>query len=203
LEKNGLGLNLTWEVRDGILNHSKGEKSMFGHDWGLSNSYEAEVVKISDAIAYINHDIGDAVRAGILSEKDLPRESSELLGDSHSKRVNTMVTDIVENSWAVSGQDGNQRRPEIAMSAEIGQATDRLRNFMFERVYNVLSANAVARNARDVVRGLYEYLVKHEEILPVEYLSYSDETQRRVVDYIAGMTDRYALDLARELGVPS
>jgi len=83
LEKNGLGLNLTWEVRDGILNHSKGEKSMFGHDWGHSNSYEAEVVKISDAIAYINHDIGDALRAGILTEGDLPEEASAILGRSH------------------------------------------------------------------------------------------------------------------------
>ncbi len=201
LEKNGLGLNLTWEVRDGILNHSKGEKSMFGNDWGISNSYEAEVVKISDAIAYINHDIGDAIRAGILSEKDLPRESSELLGDSHSQRVNTMVYDIVENSWEVSGQLAVSEHPKISMSADIGRATDRLRKFMFERVYNVLSDNDVARQARDVVRGLYEYLVTHEENLPTEYLSYSDETERRVVDYIAGMTDRYALDLARELGL--
>ena len=201
LEKNGLGLNLTWEVRDGILNHSKGGKSMFGADWGLSNSYEAEVVKISDAIAYINHDIEDAIRAGILSEKDLPRESSELLGDSHPQRVNTMVTDIVENSWPVSGQLAVSERPGISMSTDIGRATDELRNFMFERVYKVLSDNAVARHARDVVRGLYQYLVTHEEKLPMEYISYSDETERRVVDYIAGMTDRYALDLALELGI--
>ncbi len=201
LEKNGLGLNLTWEVRDGILNHSKGEKSLFSSDWGRSNSYEAEVVKISDAIAYINHDIGDAIRAGIISENDLPRDSSELLGDSHAKRVNTMVRDIVENSWAVSGRVETSRRPEIAMSTEIGWATDRLRNFMFEKVYKVLSDNAVAQNARDVVRGLYEYLVIHEDILPTEYLSYSEETERRVVDYIAGMTDRYALDLARDFGL--
>ena len=201
LEKNGLGLNLTWEVRDGILNHSKGEKSMFGSDWGRSNSYEAEVVKISDAIAYINHDIGDAVRARILSEKDLPHEASELLGDSHSQRVNTMVTDIIENSWPVSGQLALPGSPKIAMSADIGRATDQLRKFMFERVYNVLSDNAVARHARDVVRGLYEYLVTHEEKLPPEYISYSDEIERRVVDYVAGMTDRYALDLALELGV--
>ena len=112
-----------------------------------------------------------------------------------------MVRDIVENSWAVSGRVETSRRPEIAMSTEIGWATDRLRNFMFEKVYKVLSDNAVAQNARDVVRGLYEYLVIHEDILPTEYLSYSEETERRVVDYIAGMTDRYALDLARDFGL--
>jgi len=201
LEKNGAGLNLTWEVRDGILNHSKGEKSMFGKDWGESHTYEAEVVKISDAIAYINHDIGDAVRAGILSEGDLPQEPAEVLGHSHSKRVNTMVTDIVESSWAVSGNIKIEERPVICMSDKVGHATDELRRFMFERVYNVLSENADARHAREVVQGLYEYLIKHEERLPPEYLSYSDETERRVVDYIAGMTDQYALNLACELGI--
>jgi dGTPase len=201
LEKGGCGLNLTWEVRDGILNHSKGEKSMFGHDWGRSSTYEAEVVKISDAIAYINHDIGDALRAGILTEDDLPKEASDILGHSHSKRVNTMVTDIVENSWAVSGNMKTQATPVIKMSTEVGQATDELRNFMFERVYNVLSENEDARHAREVLQRLYVYLIKHEEKLPPEYLSYSDETERRVVDYIAGMTDQYALNLARELGV--
>ena len=201
LEKNGRGLNLTWEVRDGILNHSKGEKSMFGSDWDQSNSYEAEVVKVSDAIAYINHDVVDAIRAGILSEGDLPKDASALLGNSHSKRVNTMVSDIVENSWPVSGQVETALRPKIAMSDEVKLATNQLRQFMFDRVYNVLSDKEDARHARNVVRGLYDYLVNHEEILPAEYLGYSNETERRVVDYVAGMTDRYALDLARELGI--
>jgi dGTPase len=201
LEKNGKGLNLTWEVCDGILNHSKGEKSMFGHDWGRSNSYEAEVVKISDAIAYINHDIGDAVRAGILTELDLPETASSILGHSHSKRVNTMVTDIVENSWAVSGDITSEAPPIIKMSAEVGRATDELRKFMFERVYHVLYDTSDARHAREILQRLYQYLKNHEEKLPAEYLSYSDETERRVVDYIAGMTDQYALNLACELGV--
>jgi dGTPase len=201
LEKNGAGLNLTWEVRDGILNHSKGEKSMFGRDWGRSNSYEAEVVKISDAIAYINHDIGDAVRAGILTEDALPKEASDILGHAHSKRVNTMVSDIVENSWAVSGNVESLAPPVIKMSEEVGRATDELRNFMFERVYNVVSENEDARHARDVLQRLYAYLIKHEEKLPPEYMGYSDETERRVVDYIAGMTDQYALNLACEFGI--
>jgi dGTPase len=201
LEKGGRGLNLTWEVRDGILNHSKGGKSMFGQGWGHSNTYEAEVVKISDAIAYINHDIGDAVRAGILTEADLPQGASNMLGNSHSNRVNTMVTDIVENSWAVSGNIETPSPPVITMSPEVGRATDELRRFMFDRVYDVLSEQEDARHARSVVRGLYEYLIKHEERLPPEYLSYSDQTDRRVVDYIAGMTDRYALNLACEFNI--
>jgi dGTPase len=201
LEKNGRGLNLTWEVRDGILNHSKGEKSMFGQDWGRSNSYEAEVVKISDAIAYINHDIGDAVRAGILTEDNLPEKASAILGRSHSKRLNTMVTNIVENSWAVSGNMETQAPPVIRMSQDVGRATDALRNFMFERVYNVLSDNEDARHARGILQRLYEYLIKHEDKLTPEYMSYSDETERRVVDYISGMTDQYALNLVCELGV--
>jgi len=201
LEKNGRGLNLTWEVRDGILNHSKGEKSLFGSDRVQSNTYEAEVVKISDAIAYINHDIGDALRAGLLTEGDLPKEASDILGHAHSKRVNTMVTDIVENSWAVSGNVESQAPPVIKMSKEVGWATDELRRFMFERVYNVVSENEDARQAREVLQSLYAYLIKHEEKLPPEYMSYSDETQRRVVDYIAGMTDQYALNLACAFGI--
>jgi dGTPase len=201
LEKDGKGLNLTWEVRDGILHHSKGERLMFGSDWGESSTYEAEIVKISDAIAYINHDIGDAVRAGMLNEDSLPQNAAAVLGRSHSQRVNTMVSDIIENSWAVSGNIETGPTPVIGMSDRVRQATDELRNFMFDNVYNVQSKNKDAGHARRVVQGLYEYLIKHEEKLPPEYLSYSDETERRVVDYIAGMTDQYALTLAKELGL--
>jgi dGTPase len=201
LEKNGKGLNLTWEVRDGILNHSKGERPMFGSDWGHSGTYEAELVKISDAIAYINHDIGDAVRAGILDENNLPQNAAAVLGHSHAQRVNTMVTDIIEHSWAVSGNVKTDGTPVINMSDVVRQATDELRGFMFEHVYNVQSENADARHARRVVKGLYEYLIGNEDKLPPEYLSYSDETERRVVDYIAGMTDQYALNLAHALGI--
>jgi dGTPase len=201
LEKNGRGLNLTWEVRDGILHHSKGERLMFGSDWGESSTYEAEIVKISDAIAYINHDIGDAVRAGMLNEDSLPQNAAAVLGRSHSQRVNTMVSDIIENSWPVSGNIETDATPVIGMSDRVRQATDELRTFMFDHVYNVQSKNKDAGHARQVVQGLYEYLIKHEEMLPPEYLSYSDETERRVVDYIAGMTDQYALTLAKELGL--
>jgi len=201
LEKNGKGLNLSWEVRDGILHHSKGERPMFGSDWGESNTYEAEVVKISDAIAYINHDIGDAVRARILDEADLPQSAVAILGRTHARRVNTMVTDMIENSWAVSGNIKINATPIISMSDRVRQATDELRSFMFERVYNVQSKTKDAGHARHVVQELYAYLIKHEEMLPPEYMSYSDETERRVVDYVAGMTDQYALNLAQGLGI--
>jgi dGTPase len=112
-----------------------------------------------------------------------------------------MVTDIVENSWAVSGDITSEAPPIIKMSAEVGRATDELRKFMFERVYHVLYDTSDARHAREILQRLYQYLKNHEEKLPAEYLSYSDETERRVVDYIAGMTDQYALNLACELGV--
>ena len=104
LEKNGRGLNLTWEVRDGILNHSKtGVEKLFGQDWGKVGSFEGEICKIADMIAYINHDIGDAIRAELITEEDLPEPASKVLGHSHSERINTMVGDIVAYSWGVSG----------------------------------------------------------------------------------------------------
>jgi dGTPase len=199
LENDGQGLNLTWEVRDGILNHSKSEKTMFGESWGESHTYEAEIVKISDAIAYINHDIGDAIRAGILSEEDLPGEASDFLGRSHSKRVNSMVCDIIESSWAVSGNSPASSLPVISMSPQAAQATETLRQFMFQRVYNMLSEKSEAERARTTIRKLYSYFMKHADKMPPECLNYSDEDSRRAVDFIAGMTDQYALRLAEEL----
>lgn len=201
LEKNGRGLNLTWEVRDGILHHSKSEKCMFGSEWEQGSTYEAEVVKISDAIAYINHDISDAFRAGMLSQNDLPSDISGILGSSHAQRINTMVCDIIQASWAVAESNEAQNKPVICMSASIGAATEQLRQFMFQNVYNVQSQNADARHARKVVRGLFEYLTQHEECLPAEYQTGGEKISRRVADFIAGMTDQYALDLAAKLGV--
>ena len=199
LEKDGHGLNLTWEVRDGILNHSKSEESMFGPGGGQTSTYEAGVVKIADAIAYINHDIADAIRAGILSEGDLPDETTSVLGSSHSERINTMVSDIIVASWPVSGLVRTEGPPAICMSQTVGEATDTLRRFMFNRVYNVLADSEGARRAREVVRGLHYYLLKHQDLLPPEYFICSEEPERRVMDYIAGMTDFYALRLAQEL----
>ncbi len=201
IENDGRGLNLTWEVRDGILNHSKPEEELLGQDWGKTNTFEGEVCKISDAIAYINHDIGDAIRAGIITEDALPKRATRVLGHSHRERINTMVCDIIENSWAVSGYDDANAKPFIGMSGSVVRATNSLRRFLFDKVYNVVSIQAEAEKARDTVRKLYRYFVEHQDRLPPEYRLYSDDAERRVVDYIAGMTDHYALNLAQELSL--
>jgi dGTPase len=199
LENNGQGLNLTWEVRDGILNHSKTNVDIWGEGWGKVNTLEGEVVKISDIIAYINHDIDDAVRAGMITEGNLPISAIIKVGNSHSLRINTMVRDIIENSWGVRGDsEGN---PSITMSPDILEATNTLRGFLFEQVYNIRSAQEESERAREVVRALYKYFNEHIDKLPLEYSLYSDEPERRVVDYIAGMTDQYALRMAEELSL--
>ena len=198
LEKDGQGLNLTWEVRDGILTHSKIRADIQGEDLGKTSTLEGQVCKIADAIAYINHDIGDAIRAGIITENDLPLSAVAVLGRFHSQRINSMVCDIINHSWAANGHI-SMESPAIGMSPQILEATNTLREFLFERVYNWQAVQKEAEKARDVIRSLYEYFNEHTDKLPAEYSVYSDDTERRVVDYIAGMTDQYALRLAEEL----
>ncbi len=198
LEKNGQGLNLTWEVRDGILNHSKTNvEKLFGNDWGKVNSFEGEICKISDMVAYINHDIGDAIRAGLITESDLPASATMVLGHSHSERINTMVTDIIEFSWGVSGEDRGDL--VIGMSPTVLLAAGELRDFLFANVYKSVTSKAEVSQAKKTVRFLYRYFNKHEDEMPPECRAYSDETARRVVDYVSGMTDQYALGLAEKL----
>ena len=200
LENDGQGLNLTFEVRDGILNHSKSRGDIMGEGWGKVATLEGEVVKISDIIAYINHDIGDAIRADIITERDLPLSAIKILGISHSECINTMVSDIIDSSWAARGCDTiNRDKPAISMSSQVLEATSNLREFLFERVYTINSAQEKAKEARETICFLYQYFIEHEDKLPLEYRAYSDDTERRVVDYIAGMTDQYALRLAEEL----
>jgi dGTPase len=197
LEKNGQGLNLTWEVRDGIVNHSKARADIRGEDSGKANTLEGQVCQIADAIAYINHDIGDAIRAGIITENDLPLSPITILGRFHSQRINAMVCDIIEHSWAI--KDSANENPTIGMSPRILEATNNLREFLFKQVYE--PKDRAADKAREVIRLLYKYFVEQEDKLPPEYRFYSDETERRVVDYIAGMTDQYALRMAEELSL--
>jgi dGTPase len=201
LENNGYGLNLTWEVRDGIVNHSKTRTEILGQDWGKVNTLEGEICKIADTVAYINHDIGDAIRADILTEGDIPISAVKVLGLSHSQRINTMVCDIIDFSWAASGRDTTTGSPKIGMSPQILEATETLRKFLFDRVYNQQAVEKETERAREVIRLLYRYFNEHEDKLPSEYCLHSDETERRVVDYIAGMTDQYALRMAEELAL--
>ncbi len=200
LEKDGQGLNLTWEVKDGIVNHSKARSNILGEGSGTASTLEGEVCKIADAIAYINHDIGDAIRADIITEDNLPIGPVSVLGRFHSQRINTMVGDVIECSWAARGNTPAES-PSINMSRRVLEATNNLRDFLFDRVYNMRSAQEESEKARQVVRLLYQYLNNHEDKLPAEYCYYSDETERRVVDYIAGMTDQYALRIAEELSL--
>ncbi|MBE9482146.1 MAG: deoxyguanosinetriphosphate triphosphohydrolase [Chloroflexi bacterium] len=197
LEKNGQGLNLTWEVRDGILNHSKARADILGDSSRKASTLEGEVCKIADAIAYINHDIGDAIRAGIISEDDIPVSTITVLGHSHSGRINTMVCDVIAYSWAATGYNADS--PTIGMSPRILEATNVLREFLFKQIYE--PKDKTADKPREVIRLLYQYFNEHEDRLPSEYSFYSDDTERRVVDYIAGMTDQYALRMAEELSL--
>ena len=205
LEKDGKGLNLTWEVKDGIVNHSKTRAKILGKDWGKANTLEGEVVKLGDIVAYINHDIDDAIRAGVITEGNLPLSAVRVVGLARSPRINAMVSDIIEYSWTARGYEATGKSPEvvIGMSPEVLEATNTLRDFLFDRVYNVHSAQKEAEKAREVVRLLYNYFAEHEDSLPPEYRRYSDERERKVVDYIAGMTGQYALRMAEELALPA
>jgi dGTPase len=198
LEKDGEGLNLTWEVRDGILNHSKGRGGILGEKWGDVGTLEGEVCKIADIVAYVNHDVEDAIRAGIICQDDLPDPVVATLGRTHSQRINTLVRDIIDCSWPVSG-DSALEKMTIGMSPEVTEATNLLRQFLFDRVYYPSLDGEEAIKAGKALRLLYSYFLKHEERLPEEFASLPGEKERKVVDYIAGMTDQYALRLAEEM----
>ena len=146
LEKGGRGLNLTWEVRHGIVSHSKPRGDFLGQGAPDGLSLEGQVYRISDAVAYLNHDLADAFRAGILRPHDLPPGLTEVLGTRHSQRINAMVTDIVTSSWAATGEDGlTASPPHITTSPQIREAVNTLRDFMFERVYDPEDSEKRAR----------------------------------------------------------
>jgi dGTPase len=192
LENNGRGLNLTWEVRDGIVNHSKTRVTeILGKAWGKSGTVEGEVCKIADIVAYINHDIDDAIRANIIAEGQLPPTATDLLGHSRAERINTMVCDIVETS----------EMPSILMSAPIREATQKLLEFLYQRVYLFSSSQPDAENARTLIRSLYRFFTGNPGCLPPEFGAYDDSVERKTVDYIASMTDYFALRKALELGL--
>jgi dGTPase len=200
LEHDGAGLNLTEPVRDGILRHSKGRASiMQSHTTGQPSSLEGHVVKISDGVAYMNHDLDDAIRAGILAETDIPGEVIRVLGDRHSGRINTLVSDIIEQSSAASA-DG-----PITMSAHIRAAADVLRDFLYERVYDPINARPETHHAQDIVRTHFDYYMRHPQDLPEFYVVALDDDpiERRVADFVASMTDRFATELYERIHAPS
>ena len=181
------GLNLTAEVRDGILNHTGPV---------TPSTLEGQIVKIADRVAYINHDIDDAIRGGILKEDDLPPRCLEILGREHRTRINSMVMDLIENS---------RDKPAISMSGPVWEITDGLRSFLFQNVYIDSEAKREESKARHVVQYLYAYWTAHPHMLPPEYMGRTEAlgVQRAVCDYIAGMTDRYAIARFKALFIPS
>jgi dGTPase len=198
LERNGQGLNLSWEVRDGILKHSKGQARILGAGWEDVGTLEGQVCKMADVVAYVNHDVDDAIRSSLLKESDLPESATKILGYRHSQRVNTLVCDIVEYSWPVSGH-ADSTEPSIGMSPEVLEATETLRHFLFERVYDPSLCADDAEKARRILRFLFSHFLAHQDELPKEFFSPEDSKERMIIDYIAGMTDQYALQLAEAI----
>jgi dGTPase len=185
LENEGQGLNLAWEVRDGIVNHT----------WSMPDpsTLEAQVVRFADRIAYVNHDVDDAIRAGVLRDTDLPAEVTAVLGDTHASRVNALVTDLVA---------GSEDSDRIALSEPAFRALDVLRAFLFERVYERDEARAEQDKAIGLVRSLFAYYLDHPDQVPEEYHRAPGDLPTRVADFIAGMTDRYALRTYEQLFLP-
>lgn len=187
LEKDGQGLNLTYEVRMGILGHT-GDT--------IPETLEGQIVRTSDRIAYINHDLDDAIRAGILKENDIPREISYVLGENHQERINTLVMDMISFS---------DETKTLGMHEHISKAMDDLRAFLFERVYRNPVAKGEEVKARAMIKALYEYYIKNPTKLPADFIPQLDfdGMPRVICDYIAGMTDKYAVSKYEEIFIPS
>ena len=185
LEKGGEGLNLCYEVRRGILCHTGPDRA---------ETLEGQIVRVADKIAYINHDIDDAIRAGILREADLPDTTHRVLGANHSARIETLVTDMVRTSAETGG---------IAMSPEVWDAMMELRAFLFENVYTAPSVMAEVEKAKHLLADLFDYYAAHIDEVPEDYRAISEgDDLRAVTDYIAGMTDRYATATYQRLFIP-
>lgn len=184
LEKNGAGLNLTYEVLNGIERHTRGEQS---------ETLEGRIVRTADRIAYINHDIEDAVRAGVISPDDLPAEITEHLGYTKSERITALVKSVIENSDT-----------DIAMDSETLYYYDMLHDFLFEAVYKNPVAKSEETKVLGIVSGLFEYFSKNTAKMPQEYISIceAEGSERAVADYIAGMTDHYAITVYSDIYIP-
>ena len=187
LEQDGAGLNLTREVRDGILCHSGKQ---------FPATLEGQCVRRADRIAYLNHDLDDALRGGVLKPFELPQDCLKVLGQTHGERINTMILDVVANS---------EDKPELAMSPLVQSAMDGLREFMFERVYHDDWRAAEEARCDHVMKALFHYYTEHPGEMPPEFLliGYKDGTERAVCDFLSCMSDRYAIRTYQQLFVPS
>ncbi len=203
LERDGRGLNLTDQTRDGILRHSKPVETIAGDVAGIPATAEAQVVKIADGIAYINHDLDDAIRGEMLRPQDLPQLVVERLGDSHSRRINTLVADVVERSRP-NLQLSFAGTQVIELSPETLEATDMLRRFLFDRVYEPINEQPATQHAERIVQSLFTYYVDHPQQLPVVIAPAiaGEAIERRVADVVCGMTDRYAIRCYDQLFMP-
>ncbi len=187
LENDGAGLNLTWEVRDGILHHSGAVPPA---------TLEGECVRRADRIAYLNHDLDDALRAGVLKSFELPSDCLQILGQTHSRRIDTMIRDIVDHS---------EEKPHLSMSPQVESAMNGLREFMFEKVYRDGWRDPEENRCDYILRAMFGYFCEHPGEMPEEYIliTYRDGLERGVADFLSGMTDRYATRKFKELFVPS
>ena len=186
LEKDGKGLNLTKEVRDGILCHTRGKEA---------STLEGRIVKISDRIAYINHDIDDAQRAGVLLEKEIPEKAVKVLGASRTARINTLVHSLVENS----------RGGELAMEPRVQEAFDELHAFMYEHVYHNPCAKGEEKKVPELVEQLFDFFMNNPQRLPdqMQLIAYQEGLVRAVCDHVAGMTDHFAVQTFTSIYIPN
>ncbi len=207
LAKDGGGLNLTWEVRQGIISHSKPRGDFLDVKLEDSLTLEAQILRVADSVAYLNHDIADAIRASMLKVEDLPKRANRVLGTTHSERINSLVTGIVRASWPASGlPDGPNadnpelgEKPAIGMDPEAREAMVELREYMFQNLYLPLSETRQSEVGRDVVKLLYHYFVENAEEIPPPYFGPGTDPERAAVDYVAGMTDHFAIRQAEKL----
>lgn len=185
--EGGKGLNLTYEVRDGILKHPGNLRA---------ETLEGRIVSLSDRIAYINHDIDDALRGGVLETSAIPEDCIRILGDTHKQRINTMISDVIRESMD---------KEDVAMSKEVSQATQELRKFMFDKVYIASAAKVEEKKTRNIIKSLYEYYIDNPTEIPAEGLWKSENInkERMVCDYIAGMSDRFAINAFTGLFIPA
>ncbi len=186
IEKDGKGLNLTYEARNGIVMHTASR---------LAETLEGQIVRIADRAAYINHDVDDALRAGILSESDIPEEFKCALGDNYSARIDTMIKDII---------DASQARAQICMSPSITFVFDSFHSFMFENVYTNMRAKSEEKKVYGILNGIFEFYLRNPEKLPPDFLMIADEDglKRAAADYVSGMTDKFAMSQFSELFIP-